>query len=138
LQTKNNSENEFIVFYDSYCVLCNRFIKFILLFDKKAQIKFAPINGKTYLELFSRNQSIQNVDTVILKTSNHLFIKSKAFYEILNIIGGPIKILKILSLLPQNLNDYFYDLIAKNRFKVFGKYDSCPLIPNKIKFRFLP
>lgn len=108
-----------------------------MLFDKKAQIKFAPINGKTYLEHFSGNQSIQNVDTVILKTSNHLFIKSKAFFEILNIIGGPIKILKILSLLPQSINDFFYDLIAKNRFRVFGKYDTCPIIPNEIKFRFL-
>jgi predicted DCC family thiol-disulfide oxidoreductase YuxK len=138
LQTKSNQEYHSILFYDAYCVLCNRLVQFILKFDKIGKIKFAPIQGKTHLDYFTENDSIFQLDSVILKTSNKVLIKSSAFFEVLSIIGGPIKILLILQILPLKLNDFFYDMISKNRYKVFGKYDSCPIIPKKIINRFLP
>lgn len=138
MQTKNNSDLEPILFYDSYCVLCNRFIKLLLHIDKKAKIKLAPINGENYNQLFNQSIPISLPDSILLFTKYGIYYKSQAAFKTLKLLGFPYSALIIINILPTFLLDFLYDSIATNRYKFFGKYDSCPIIPLEFKNRFLP
>lgn len=127
-----------IIFYDSYCNLCNRFVYAIIKLDKKNIFLFAPLNGKNAKNLLKKiNIKNKIVDSVILFNNNSISYKSKAVIEILISLGGIYRILFITKIIPRNLLDWLYDIIAKNRYSWFGKQDHCMLPDKKIISKFL-
>lgn len=138
MQIENNKSDHPIIYYDSYCILCNRFIKFILFVDKKRLVNFAPINGDTFRLQFKEEEIKSLPDSVLYISLKKVYLKSEAIFELLKLLGYPAKFLLVLKILPKTVNDSLYDFIAKKRYHVFGKYDSCPIIPKEIRHRFLP
>ena len=127
-----------IIFYDSYCNLCNGFINTIVKLDKKNVFLFAPLNGKNAKKLLKKiNIKNTSFDSVILFNNNSISYKSKAVIEILISLGGIYRILFITKIIPRNLLDWLYDIIAQNRYSWYGKQDHCKIPDKKIISKFL-
>ena len=115
-----------IIFFDGDCALCDSFVGFVLKADKLQTFYFAPLQGET-AKKYLANQPLANVDSVILVESSQTLIKSDAVLAIASKLGLPWSILQIFKIIPKALRDWFYDLVAKNRIKLFGKKDVCSL-----------
>jgi predicted DCC family thiol-disulfide oxidoreductase YuxK len=120
------------------CNLCNCAVKCIIRIDKKERIRFAPIQSVPGQSLLKKSSIDSNViDSVVYLSGGRVFLKSSAVLHLLKDIGGAWKILFGFIIIPRFIRDFFYDLIAKSRYRVFGKRESCMLPSDEIKRRFL-
>lgn len=124
-----------IVFFDGVCGLCNRFVDVVIRMDKKKKIFFAPLQGdvaKQKLDFLN-----DKFDTVIFLSNNKIYTKSTAAIRIFATMGGIKKIALVLLIIPTFIRDYIYSWISKNRYKWFGKYETCRVPSAEEKQRFL-
>lgn len=92
--------------------------------------------------ILKRHPELQTVDSVvfvIIDKSGKEFIsvRSEAVFNIIRYVGGIWKIFLFFSIVPKPIRDFFYDLIARNRYNVFGKYVACPIPAPEIQSRFI-
>lgn len=126
-----------LILYDGQCALCNGFVKIILQLDRKNQFYFAALQteiGKYYLGL---NQIDSSTDSIVLINNDKAFIYDDAAFIIAALLGFPANLLLIGKILPKSMRRKTYLWVASNRYKWFGKYDSCPLPAPKYKGKFL-
>lgn len=116
-----------IILYDGHCYLCNRVIKFIIRKDKHKKFSFATIKPEI-TDNNIRKGLQEEYDSVILLTDGNLYYKSEAVFRILNELGGIWKVLILFTAFPRKFTDWLYDIIAENRYKLFGRSDTC-LVP---------
>ncbi len=117
---------EKILLFDDNCNLCNGFVKFIIARDKRNKFKFTSIQSKTgqsILDKFKINN--QNFTSIVLIIDGTYYIKSSAIFRLFKELGGFWKFFNIFTILPGFLTDFVYDIIAKNRYKLFGKRKTC-------------
>ncbi len=133
-----NNKNKSLILFDGVCNLCNASVNFIIKHDKKAHFKFASLQSDATKELLLQyNSKNINYDSIILIENDTLFAKSTAALRISRNLDGSYKLLYAFIIIPPFIRDWVYNYIAKNRYKWYGKKDSC-MIPNKeIKSRFL-
>lgn len=133
-----NLDNKSIILFDGICNLCNSAVQFIIKRDKNNHFLFASLQSDVAQELllhFKLKNS--DFDSIILIDNGKLFTKSTASLQISKKLDGLWKYLYILIIIPEFIRDFFYTLLSQNRYKWFGKKDSC-MIPNRrIKNRFL-
>ena len=135
------TDGNYIVFYDGYCVLCSKSIDFILTRDQVAKFRFASLQSdfsqKILFEKGYPAANIQNLSNVVYLQHNVLKIKSDAVLSVLWDLGGIYKLTCLGYLIPRFVRDFAYDRLAKVRYKVFGKRPSCRVpTPDEIS-RFL-
>jgi predicted DCC family thiol-disulfide oxidoreductase YuxK len=127
-----------IILFDGVCNFCNSSINFIIDHDPDNNFKFASLQsatGQRILKEFNRN--IHDFDSVILLQDQKIYEKSAAALAITQKLTGYWKYLSVFSILPTSLLDFVYDLIAKNRYKLFGKLAVCRMPTPALKERFL-
>lgn len=129
-----------IVFFDGYCNLCNGIVNWILKVDKSQEIKFASLQGETAKKYLIDNSKlyISNVSTLVYLKDKIQYDKSNAILNILVDLGAVWKFVKILFILPKPFRDFLYILIAKNRYRIFGKSETCRRPTEQEKNRLLP
>lgn len=134
-----------VVFFDGVCGLCNRFVDFVLSRDRRGAIRFAPLQGDTAKRVLSGDcravsSETQTFDTVVwLDSSSREFVRSAAAVRVLWRIGGVWSLIGwLLWLIPRPLRDVGYRLVAANRFRLFGKKETCRLPSPAERERFLP
>jgi len=127
-----------VVIFDGVCNLCNGAVNFIINRDPSARFQFASIQSSTAKKLLTTLElSSDNLDSIILIENNKPYIKSTAALRICKKLGALWPLLYIFILVPRPIRDYFYDIVAKNRYGWFGKREKC-MVPNtKIESRFL-
>jgi predicted DCC family thiol-disulfide oxidoreductase YuxK len=127
-----------VLFFDGVCGMCNRLIDFVAIRDKAGRISFAPIQGETARTVLSLEE-IKSLNTVCFKDSNgNLSRRSSAIVRVLWTLGGKWKFLgTMMWLFPKPLRDLFYWIVAKNRYRFFGKRDFCRLPTPEEQARFL-
>ena len=118
-----------IVLFDGICNLCNASVRFISKHDKNSKIQFASLQSETAKQLLL-NKAIdtQKIDSIIFITDEKIFFKSDAAIEIAKMLDGFPNYLKYFQFIPGAIRDIVYDLIAKNRYRLFGK--SCAIGPS--------
>jgi predicted DCC family thiol-disulfide oxidoreductase YuxK len=126
-----------IVFYDGICGLCDHTVQFILKMDVRGELFFSPLQGETARQLLETKE-LENLQSIIFYRSQQKFYRSLAIIEILVTIGGVWKLLQICKILPPFILDFFYNLIARYRYQIFGKLEQCRLPTAVEKARFLP
>ncbi|MDI9878691.1 thiol-disulfide oxidoreductase DCC family protein [Flectobacillus longus] len=127
-----------LILFDGVCNFCNSSINFVIDHDTQKRFKFASLQsevGQQYLAQFSRNTS--DFDSVLLIKNGQLFEKSDAALQIARYLDGAWKGLYFFRWIPRAIRDIIYDLIAKNRYRIFGKSDACRLPNPEIRERFL-
>lgn len=131
---KNSNDN--VIFFDGVCGLCNGFVDFILRIDQKQKFYFSPLQGELALKTLPAKWT-EDLSSVVLLKNGVLYSKSNAVIEILSDIGGVWKIILIGKWLPEKFRNSLYDLIASNRYRLFGKKETCRLPSFDERQRFL-
>ncbi len=137
------SNPKHIVLFDGVCALCNHSIDYLIKLDKTLKLKYAPLQGETAKAIFNRNtiddDSLKSIIFVQKSGDNErIFKRSDAVLESLKTVGGFWEIAAIFKIIPRFIRDSIYDFIARNRYKWFGKYDSCRLPTPEERELFLP
>lgn len=128
-----------IVLFDGVCNLCDTAVNKIITADKNDQFRFVSLDsdkGKEILNYIGIDRA--KIDSIVLyEPGIAYYIKSKAAFQIASTLGGMYSLIGIFSFLPKGLADPLYDYIAKNRYKWYGKKESCMIPSEDIKQKFL-
>ena len=127
-----------IILYDGVCILCNRFVRIILNADKDEIFSFCSLQSDYAEQLLDNfTTSPSNRDTVILFRNGQLYDRSTAVLKIVTALPGLWKLGYVFYIIPGALRDLIYDWVAKNRYKIFGKSDTCMLVPAEYRKRIV-
>lgn len=132
------SKNHKIILFDGVCNLCNGAVTFIINRDKKDVFKFAALQSEIGRGLTSKfNIDTSKVDSIILIDGDKHYEKSSAALRIAKQLSGAYPLLFGFMILPKFIRNAVYDYIARNRYKWFGKRESCMIPTPELKSRFL-
>ena len=131
-----------MLLYDGVCGFCNWAVRTVLRFDPNGTLRFAALDSGFARAIIDRHPAIQNVDSVVFvdepgQPAERVAVRSAAALRVVDYLGGPWKLLKVARVMPAPLRDWLYDRFADIRYRVFGKYESCPLPPQDVRARFL-
>ena len=130
-----------IILFDGVCNLCNGAVQFIIERDATAQFHFAALQsdfGQQILQQFKLPTAA--LDTIILIENGQAFTRSTAALRIarrLDNVGWRVFGKVALAIVPRFVRDFFYNLIARNRYRMFGKQTECWLPTPELRARFL-
>jgi len=133
-----NLENKSIILFDGVCNLCNNAVQFIIKKDKKHHFLFTSLQSDAAQELllhFKLKNS--DFDSIILIQNNKVYQKSTAILQISRNLPSFWKLNYAFIIFPKFIRDFVYTIIANNRYKWFGKKDSCMVPTEELKARFL-
>lgn len=131
-------ETDQIILFDAVCKLCNHWTRFILRVDKQERFKLCSVQSPQGQALLAHyGFPLDNFETMLLIRNGTCLTHSDAFLAIMKELPFPWSILATLRWLPKRWRDAGYGVIARNRYRVFGRYDGCMLPPKGFKERFL-
>ncbi|MBC2774182.1 thiol-disulfide oxidoreductase DCC family protein [Rhizobium sp. AQ_MP] len=115
-----------IILFDAECILCSANAQFVLSHDRKTRFRLASMQGEVGSALYRRfGIDPTNPDSIIVVDGEQMLRDSDAVLAIYAGLGWPWKALSIFRLIPRFIRDPLYLLIARNRYRLFGKRDSC-------------
>lgn len=134
----NFPENKKIILFDGVCNLCNQTIQKIIKNDREDIFRFAPLQSDIGLQIINeRGIDTKELESLILiEPGVAYYQKSDAAIEISKHLKD-YSYLRHLKVLPRGLRDPLYEFIARNRYKWFGKKESCMIPSQEVKARFL-
>lgn len=137
MYTESNSSHP-IVLFDGVCNLCNTSVRFLLAYNHKANLKFAPLQSAKAKEILKHlNWDYKAMDSLILIEDDRVYIKSEAVFKVSQHLTYPWKAIYHFRYLPKGLCEWLYNLIAHNRYALFGKKQSCMIPKEEWKNRFI-
>ncbi len=128
---------ERIVFFDGVCGLCNRFVDELLHADRKRLLRFAPLQGSTAHGRLPAGMA-DAMESVVYLRDGLVIQRSDAALHVLIDLGGWRLFYRVFFIVPRFLRDAVYDWVARNRYRWFGKHDTCRLPTPEERVRFLP
>ena len=131
-----------MLLYDGPCRFCDWTVRVILAQDGHGSMRFAQLQGAFARDVLARHSEVRGVDSLILiehlaGVEERLFVRSDAALRIAEYLGGTWRLARPLRLVPRPLRDWGYDLFARYRYRLFGRYDACPVPPPEVRARFL-
>jgi len=128
-----------IILFDGVCNLCNNSVQFVIKRDKNDVFRYAALQSDVGQQLLKqRHIDTIAVDSIILiEPGVAYYTKSDAALEIAQHLGGLWKLSAIFSWIPATLRNRIYDFVAKNRYKWFGKQESCMIPTPELRAKFL-
>jgi predicted DCC family thiol-disulfide oxidoreductase YuxK len=132
-------KNKKIILFDGICNLCNNSVLKVIKYDKKDHFVFVALQSKSGQDIINYLKiDVSKIDSIILYQPGVAYdIKSTAALKIMKDFGGFWILTQVFEILPTPIRDYFYDYIAKNRYKWFGKKESCMIPTPELKAKFL-
>jgi predicted DCC family thiol-disulfide oxidoreductase YuxK len=126
-----------IVMFDGVCNLCNGAVNFIIDRNTSRTIRFVPLQSEFAEDLLSNHQELIGIDSIIVLAHQKLYAKSDAALLIASHLDKPWASFKWAKFLPKIFRDFIYSQIAANRYRWFGKRDSCRIPTEDLKDRFI-
>jgi len=135
----NIPEGKKVILFDGVCNLCNDSVIKVIKNDQKNVFLFAPLQSEIGEKILKETGiDTSKIDSIILyDPSGAYYIKSSAALRVMNEFSGLWKLTQIFRILPAAFNNIFYDFVARNRYKWFGKKDSCMIPTPELKAKFL-
>ncbi len=126
-------KNKTIILFDGECAMCNNYILFVAKNDSDDNFRFLSIQNKKVNEL-KKIYSIctNNISSIYIIHNNKIKRKSKAVIKIVSMLKFPYNLLIVFYVIPNFLRDIIYDLVAKNRYGIFGKVDECSIVKKHV------
>ena len=132
-----NTVQKPVVLFDGVCNLCNGAVQFIINRDKNAKFMFASLQSDFGQQLLEKHQlNKKDFDSFILLENGIIYKKSTAALRMFGGLGGVWKFSYALFIFPAFIRDFVYDLVARNRYRFFGKKDACMIPTPELKARF--
>lgn len=131
-------EPQYILLFDGECHLCDGTVQFVLDRDKDERFHFCSLQserGQAYLKQFELPTDV--FDSFVLIEKDRYFLRSTAVLRLCMRMRFPWTLLSVFLIVPSFIRDFFYRIVAKNRYRWFGKLDSCRLPDPKFRSRFL-
>ncbi len=127
-----------IILFDAECILCSANAQFVLTQDRKKRFRLASMQGEVGSALYRRfGIDPANPDSIIVVEGDRMVRDSDAVLAIYAGLGWPWKALTIFRLIPRFIRDPLYLTIARNRYRIFGRRDSCWLPSAEYRDRLL-
>jgi predicted DCC family thiol-disulfide oxidoreductase YuxK len=128
-----------LLFFDGHCVLCHRSVSVLLRLDRAGRLRFAPLQGPTARAKLDPSVARSVGAVVLLVEGEPARTGSDAVVRVLALLGPPWSLAAfLLRLVPRALREAVYGVIARIRYRAFGRLDACPLPPPARAGRFLP
>lgn len=130
--------NSPVVIFDGVCNLCNGYIVFLMKHEKQPVLKFTPLQTEQAKKLLSKlEHNPKAFNSVAFVYQNKIFYKSKAVFEIVRYLKRPYSWFGVFKILPLFITDGIYNLVANNRYRIFGRKKVCMTPDESMKGRFL-
>ena len=128
-----------LVLFDGICNFCDFWVHFAIRHDRRKRLKFAPLQGETAARLLA-NTGIdpEKNDTVLFLTNGHVYAQSSAALRICGQLDGGWKLLAVFLAVPGFIRNPVYRWIARNRYRWYGKKETCLVPTPELRERFLP
>jgi predicted DCC family thiol-disulfide oxidoreductase YuxK len=127
-----------IILFDGVCNYCNSMVNFIIRQDKQQRFVFAPLQSEAGQRLLLQHKLPRtDFDSFVLIDNNKVYMKSSASLQLFSKLPWYWKWTQLFWIVPSFLRDGIYNLIARNRYKWFGKKDACMIPGPEVKLRFL-
>ncbi|ESU18756.1 hypothetical protein FCR2A7T_21590 [Flavobacterium cauense R2A-7] len=135
----NLPENKKIILFDGVCNLCDATVQELIRKDKNDVFRFAALQSQTGKEIVNYiGIDTSKTDSIILYEPGKAYhIKAEAAIEIAKNIGGIYFLLGVFSVFPNWMKNSVYDFVARNRYKWYGKKESCMMPTPELKAKFL-
>lgn len=135
----NLPPNKKIILFDGVCNLCNASVQFVIKHDKKDLFRFVALQSDLGQQIIAHiGMNTQNIDSIILYEPGIAYhYKSDAALEIAKSLGGIFYFAGIFNIFPIALRNVLYDYVARNRYRWYGKRESCMLPTPELKAKFL-
>ena len=132
-----------ILLYDGVCGFCDRVVQFVLQHDRRGVIRFATLQGAFARALVARHPELAGVDSLIFvenpdTADERVFVRSDGALRVAHWLDTPWKAATALGIVPRVVRDAAYDAFARIRYRVFGRFETCPLPRPEYRQRFLP
>jgi predicted DCC family thiol-disulfide oxidoreductase YuxK len=130
--------NKPVILFDGVCNFCNYWVNFAIKRDRKKKLRFSPLQGETANKLLREfDINPNNLRSVIFIDNGKIYTQSSAALRICRYLNGGWKLFYSLIIIPKFIRDFFYNIIARNRYRWFGKKESCMVPTPELKERFL-
>ncbi len=131
-----------VLLYDGLCGFCDRTVQFVLARDRAGTMRFAALQSAFAEDVIARHPEIRDVDSLILVrpdgSGETVLVKWRAVTALLHYLGGAWKGISILMrLIPPFIGDAAYTAFARIRYRIFGRYDACPIPSPGQRARFI-
>ena len=127
-----------LIVFDGVCVFCSGFVQLILKLDREKRFRFAtaqsPLGGALFRE---HGLPTDDYDSNLAIIDGAAFTKLDSFVAVMSALGWPWRATKALLILPRPLRDWLYDRVAKNRYALFGRKDSCEIPSSELRQRLI-
>ncbi len=135
----NLPPNKKIIVFDGVCNLCDSAVQFVIQHDKKDVFRFVALQSELGIEILKHiGINPKNIDSIILyEPGIAYYYKSSAALEIAKSLGGFFHFGTIFRIIPTGISNQLYDYIAKNRYKWYGKKESCMIPTKELQSKFL-
>ena len=131
-------ENQRVILFDGVCNLCSASVQYVIERDYQNLFKFASLQSNFGQEVLEKHQlPVDDFDSFILLENNEIYQRSTAALKVAKHLNWPIKALFIFIIIPPFIRNFVYNIIAKNRYKWFGKKNECWLPTPDLKEKFL-
>ncbi len=142
------TEGHPVLLYDGLCAFCDWTVRWVIRADRHAVFRFAALQGALAAGVRARHPRLEAIDSLVLVEGDHVgpdqtaspervSVRSGAVLRIAALLGGPWKVLLLLRVVPRPVRDWAYDIFARNRYRLFARYDECALPPPEVRDRFL-
>jgi predicted DCC family thiol-disulfide oxidoreductase YuxK len=136
-----------IIFFDGVCNFCNALVNWLIDHDQHRRLHFAPLQGATYAALCKQriwesdaqaHHHLHDLSSIVVYSEGHIFVRSAAVLQIAWLLGGIWRSMTwLLRFMPAFMLDTGYDVVARNRYRLFGKQDQCRVPTPELQARFL-
>lgn len=124
-------ENRRIILFDGVCNLCNASVQYIIRRDPDMKFKFASLQSEIGMQLLEKYRlSTEKMNSIVLIENGKIYTRSTAVLRIARQLIGPVKLMYVFVIVPFFIRDAVYQLIARKRYKWFGRRDRC-MVPGK-------
>ncbi|RQH00920.1 thiol-disulfide oxidoreductase DCC family protein [Natrarchaeobius oligotrophus] len=131
-------EDGAVVLFDGVCNLCTGFVQFLIPRDPEGTFYFASLQSDVGERLREEHGlSSDELDSIVLIDGDDAYVKSSAVIRIASLLGGVYALARPLGVLPRRLRDWGYDVVAANRYRIWGKKDQCMMPSEDVRSRFL-
>jgi predicted DCC family thiol-disulfide oxidoreductase YuxK len=127
-----------VIFFDGVCVMCNRFVDLVLRADRHGVFRFAPLQGETARALLPCQPADPGAWSMLYLDERGLHDESDASLEVYRRLGGWWSLLAWLRIVPRSIRNPVYRVIARNRYRLFGRRRACRVPTAAERDRFLP
>lgn len=127
-----------LILFDGVCNLCNSSVQLVIKNDTQNLFVFAPLQNEIVVDfLKDQKGDFSKLNTILLVTEHKIYTKSSAALKVAKNLKGWYPILYLFYIIPKPIRDLVYNFIAKNRYKWFGKEESCMIPTPELKNKFL-